>query len=472
MQKTFVLNLILQIAINLIVKPLYIFGVDRTVNNIVGSSEYGFYFSLLNFSYILQMVNDFGIQNFTSKTMSEQPENASKYFSNLFIFKLLLSFVYFLLTFIIALGLGYDAAQLKLLLILTFVQVLSSFFLFFRANLSGLGFFKTDSFLSVFDRLGLLILCGFLLCYQFITAENGIWILAVSQGVSMLLACLIAYFFLVKKIKHQWLDFDFDFLKKIIKDSFPFALIALLMTFYTRSDAVMLERLLQDNATEAGIYASSYRLLDALNSVTLVFGTLLLPMFSQQINAQKSTKPLLELSLTIVSFLGISASFSICAFREPIVQLLYPSATPYWADLLGLLILSYIPLSLMYVLGAYSTAKNLLRPQHYLFIVIAMFNFGLNYFLIPFQKALGAATTTLLTQCAVVIGFLVINQFQLNWIKICKSLLYCGLYGFFLFFIQKNNWHWMAQFICACSFALLCGAVLFGKDLLAHRSND
>ena len=107
MQKTFVLNLILQIAINLIVKPLYIFGVDRTVNNIVGSSEYGFYFSLLNFSYILQMVNDFGIQNFTSKTMSEQPENASKYFSNLFIFKLLLSFVYFLLTFIIALGLGY-----------------------------------------------------------------------------------------------------------------------------------------------------------------------------------------------------------------------------------------------------------------------------------------------------------------------------------------------------------------------------
>ncbi len=471
MQKTFVLNLILQIAMNLIVKPLYIFGVDRTVNNIVGSSEYGFYFSLLSFSYILQMVNDFGIQNFTSKTMAEQPENAGKYFSNLFIFKLLLSFFYFLLTFIVAFGLGYDAAQLKLLLILTFVQVLSSFFLFFRANLSGLGYFKTDSFLSVFDRLGLLILCGFLLCYQFITAENGIWILAVSQGVSMLLACLIAYFFLLKKIRLSF-SFDFDFLKKIIKDSFPFALIALLMTFYTRSDAVMLERLLQDNAVEAGIYASSYRLLDALNSVTLVFGTLLLPMFSRQINAKESTKPLLELSLTIVSFLGISASFSICAFREPIVQLLYPSATPYWADLLGILILSYIPLSLMYVLGAYSTAKNLLRPQHYLFLIIALLNFGLNYFLIPSQKAIGAAIATLFTQCAVVVGFLIINQFQLNWLKIFKSLLYCALYSFFLFFIQKNNWHWMAQFVCACSFALLSGVLLFGKDLLAHRSND
>jgi O-antigen/teichoic acid export membrane protein len=457
---------------NLIVKPLYIFGVDRSVNNIVGSSEYGFYFSLLSFSYILQMVNDFGIQNFTSKTIAEQPENAAKYFSNLFIFKLLLSFAYFLLTFIVAFGLGYNTVQLKLLLILTFVQILTSFFLFFRANLSGLGFFKTDSFLSVFDRLGLLLLCGFLLWYQFITAENGIWILAISQSMSMLVACLIAYFFLIKKIKHEPFDFDFDFLKKIIKDSFPFALIALLMTFYTRSDAVMLERLLNDNATEAGIYASSYRLLDALNSVTLVFGTLLLPMFSRQINAQESTKPLLELSLTIVSFLGISASFSIYAFREPIVHLLYPTATPYWADLLGLLILSYIPLSLMYVLGAYSTAKNLLRPQHYLFFIIAILNFGLNLFLIPSQKAIGAAIATLLTQCAVVVGFLIINQFQLNWIKISKSLIFCVLYGFFLFFIQKNNWHWLFQFVCACSFALLCGLVLFGKTLLAHRSDD
>ena len=461
MRKTFVINLILQVSLNLIVKPLYILGVDRAVQNIVGSSEYGFYAPLFSLSLILQMINDFGIQNFISKNIAAKPENASKYFSNLLIFKCLLSASYLVLTFFIALILGYNSAQIQLLFLLSLVQILSSFFLFFRANIAALGFFQRDSFLSVFDRLGLIILCSFLIFYQYLNQENGIWIFASSQVFSMATACVIAYFFIRQKVDFQRVTLNFSFIKETLLASLPYASITLLMALYTRLDSVMIERLLTDGNIQAGIYASAYRLLDALNAVTLIFGTLLLPMFSRQIGANESERPLLRLSLTLVSFISISAAFLVFAYRSEIVHLLYHEATDYWANLLGILILSYIPLSIMYVLGALSTAKNLLRPMQYVFGFAAFINIILNIFLIQKYKSEGAAYSTVLTQCLVVVGLFYINNFSFDLKSVSKMLFFSILHAFSIYFLQKTTLDWRLQ-ILAAGFGTLVWSTILG----------
>ena len=465
MRKTFVTNLILQVSLNLIVKPLYILGVDRAVQNIVGSSEYGFYAPLFSLSLILQMINDFGIQNFISKNIGEKPENASKYFSNLLIFKCLLSISYLILTFLIALILGYNSAQIRLLFLLSLVQILSSFFLFFRANIAALGFFRRDSILSVFDRLGLILLCSFLIFYQYLNKENGIWLFAFSQVFSMATACVIAYFFIRQKIDFQRVTLNISFVRETLLASLPYASITLLMALYTRLDSVMIERLLPDGNIQAGIYASAYRLLDALNAVTLIFGTLLLPMFSRQIGANESERPLLRLSLTLVSFISISAAFLVFAHRYEIVHLLYHEATDYWANLLGILILSYIPLSVMYVLGALSTAKNLLRPMQYVFGFAAFINIILNIYLIQKYKAEGAAYTTLLTQCLVVIGLFYINNFRFDIKSVSKMLFFTILHAFSIYFLQKTNLDWRLQILTAGFGTLLWSTILGFWDL-------
>jgi O-antigen/teichoic acid export membrane protein len=465
MRKTFVLNLGLQVALNLIVKPLYILGVDRAVQNTVGSKEYGFYAALFNLSLILQMVNDFGIQNFISKNIAEKPENASKHFSNLLVFKVLLSAGYLILTFFIATILGYSSTQIKLLFVLSLVQILSSFFLFFRANIAALGFFQRDSFLSVFDRLGLIILCFFLIFYQYLNQENGIWYFAAAQVFSMTLACVIAYFFIRQKVDFQRVTLNFSFIKETLFSSLPFAIITLLMALYTRLDSVLLERLLPDGNTEAGIYASAYRLLDALNALTLIFGTLLLPMFARQIGNGESEKPLLRLSLTLVSFISISAAFLIFGHRSEIMTLLYHEANDYWASILGILILSYIPLSLMYVLGALSTAKNLLRPMQYVFGSAAFFNIVLNIFLITTHKAQGAAYASLFTQCFVVLGLLYINHFSIEVKSIFKTLLFAVLHAFCIYFLQKTNLDWRFQIFIAGAATFVWSTLLGFWDL-------
>jgi O-antigen/teichoic acid export membrane protein len=409
MRKTFLVNLILQVALNLLIKPLYILGIDVNVQNIVGLQQYGFYASLLNLSLILQIVIDFGIQNFTSKNIANNPENISKYFYNLLILKGLLSIVYLVLTFFIALSLGYDFAQMKLLFLLSLVQILASFFLFFRANIAALGFFQQDSFLSIFDRLGLLLICSFLLFYQYFSSENGVWILAFSQICSMLFGCSVGLFLLRKKVVFDKFSFDFSLFKNIFSASIPFAMIALLMTLYTRSDSVMLERLLVDGKTEAGIYASAYRLLEALNALTLIFGSLLLPMFSKQIAAGEPVKKLLSLSLGLVTLGSMTAAFVIFYFKKEIILFLYHHDDFYMSKILGILIISYVPLAMMYVLGALATAKNLLRSMQWVFGTAAILNFILNFFLIKNLKAEGAAYATLFTQTYVIIGLILIN---------------------------------------------------------------
>jgi O-antigen/teichoic acid export membrane protein len=52
------------------------------------------------------------------------------------------------------------------------------------------------------------------------------------------------------------------------------------MAFYNRIDGVMLERMLDNGQEQAGIYAQSFRILDAASMIAFLFSGLLLPMFS------------------------------------------------------------------------------------------------------------------------------------------------------------------------------------------------
>src|SRR6056297_3407599 len=145
----FITNLALVFALNLLIKPFWIFGIDRTIQNMVGAAEYGFYFSLLNFSFLLNILLDLGINNYNNRNIAQNNQLLSKSLSSIIGLRLLLAVGYFVISFSIAGVIGYEWRQLKVLLFLLLNQFLASFILYFRSNLSGLHYFKTDSVLSV-----------------------------------------------------------------------------------------------------------------------------------------------------------------------------------------------------------------------------------------------------------------------------------------------------------------------------------
>ena len=115
MKREFLLNILFLVFINLLIKPFFIFGIDLTVQNRAPEGDYGLYFTLLNFTYIFQIVNDFGIQNFNNRTLSQHPQLLPKYFPNLLFLKFWLSLGYFVLTLLAAASAGYGGQALKLL---------------------------------------------------------------------------------------------------------------------------------------------------------------------------------------------------------------------------------------------------------------------------------------------------------------------------------------------------------------------
>lgn len=410
MKREFLLNILFLLFINLLIKPFYIFGIDRTVQNRVGLEDYGLYATLFSFTFLMHIINDFGLQNFNNRNIAQYNQLLPKYFPNMLVLKLGLGIVYSCITIIVALIIGYGTRQFAVLGFFILNQILLSAIIFFRSNISGLGFYRTDSLLTILDRGLLIIICSVLLFTNLAPQPFQIEWFIYAQTVSLLVTAIISFIIIYKKLPTFNIKFNPAFLLLILKKSYPFALAIFLMTVYTRIDFVMLERLLVDGEKEAGIYASAYRLLDAVNVLGILFAGLLLPMSAKLLKEKKSIRPIMRLSLQMLMCGAITLSVATCFFRKEIMFLLYEDASIYSANVLGVLILNFIIVSGGYIYGTLLTANNSLAKMNRLFIWSVALNIGFNFLLIPQYGALGAAWTTFLTQSFALVGQIIIAK--------------------------------------------------------------
>ncbi len=433
MNKEFLRNILFVISINLLIKPAYILGVDRTVQNLVGPEVYGVYFALFNLTWVLQIINDFGLQNYNNRAISQGPYLAGKYLPKLLGIKIWLAALYALTTIGLAGVLGYESSVFPVLLLLMLNQVLISLVFFLRSTISGLGLYRVDSYLSGADKLLMVIIVGVILLNPPTRASFRIEWFVYGQTLSYVLTAAIAIYIL-RKYCIDWKPWvNKAEVIVILRKSFPFALIILLMTAYTRIDGIMLERMLGDEGREAGIYGSAYRLLDAANMIGYLFAGLLLPMFSRLLKDRLSVSPLVNLGFRLIWPGSIIFATTIYFFRVEIMELLYTAADSYWGNVLGVLMFSFIAGSVSYVFGTLLTANGSLRKLNYYFLAGFFINLILNLLFIPLYKAEGAAMATVITQFLVMIAQ--VYQAQVSFPGLLKrlSILQAIIMGLFIF---------------------------------------
>src|ERR1700752_1474510 len=246
MQKKFITNLVILISLNLLIKPFWILVIEPSLQYRVGDAAYGEYFVLFNFSFLLNILLDFGITNFNNKNIAQNNHLLAKHFSGLFLLKILLGVIYIAVTIAIGLMVGYSPRYLKLLLLLAVNQFLISMILYLRSNLLGLHFFKTDSIISILDRFIMIGFCALLLWTSITGIYIDIMVFVYTQTAAYLITACLAFIVVFRKTDSFSLNWNWPFWLMILKKSFPFAILVLLMTFYNRLDAVMIERLLPD----------------------------------------------------------------------------------------------------------------------------------------------------------------------------------------------------------------------------------
>lgn len=472
MQKKFLSNLALILGLNLLIKTFWVFGIDREVQKVVGTEDYGLYFALFNFSFLLNILLDVGITNFNNKNIAQNNHLLTKHFSSLTVLKFLLAVVYIIVTAICGLLIGYDDRLMRLLLWLGLNQFLISFILYLRSNLAGLHLFRMDSFISVLDRTIMIIICLGLLYGNWVK-EMDIMYYVYAQTAGYFLTAAITFFIVVGKTHALRLKWSLPFSMMILKKSFPFAILVLLMTFYNRIDTVMLERMLPDGqgAYQSGIYAQGYRFLDATNMIAFLFSGLLLPIFSRMIKHKESVEQLVKLSFTILITPAMVIGAGCFFYQHELMELLYGKIHVTESEpVFALLMACFIPISTTYIFGTLLTANGNLKELNIMAASGMAVNITLNIFLIPVFSSLGSALASLITQGLSALVQVLIVQREFKF-KVNKRLLgtftvyAVGVFGI-NYFSKMLPYDWRMNF---CIMLISCGLWAFMTGFVTVR---
>lgn len=393
MSKKFASTVIILILVNLLVKFLWIFGVERGVQLQVGFENYGLYYSLFNFTAILSVFADGGLSNYLVRSVAHEKKKQQDTFS----LKIILSAFYILLAFFTGKALGYPNSYFKLLIILSIYQILWSFLTYLRAYLKGNQLFKAEIFFSVFDKALMILLLIPIIYFRNVGAIT-IYFFAIMQALAVMISLIACSIILIKHRISFFSNMGFTPKLSILKEIAPFALFTFLVLAYNRIDSIMLEKMLVNGRQESGIYAAAYRLLDASNLLPILFASLFLPVLSKNLYNKNEIARIVKLSFETL----ISWSIVLCTaswfYRFELMKMLYGAQnSEYLASIFGLLMFCSPLIVLYYIFSTVLTAQNQLKTLNLVAAVGLFLNIFLNLFLIPNYQALGAAIATLIS---------------------------------------------------------------------------
>ncbi len=459
MQKKFFSNLLLLLVLNLLIKPVAIFVIDSGVQNRVGAADYGLYFTLLNLSFLFNIILDLGINNFTTKNVAQYPSIVSRYIAKMMGFRLVLFVVYAIISFAVALAMGYDKTDFGLLGFLVFNQLLVVLIAYARSHFAGMLYFRLDALFSVLDRLLLIFICGSIFIWvDDFKIEWFVWI----QTVCYSLVFLAAYWKISQKIGFPKIKLDIPFALTVVRKSLPYAIFILFMMLYTRLDSIMVERLHFEGAYQAGVYAQGFRLLDAFFMFGMLFTGLLLPLFSYQLKEKKENLKLLILSSKLLIGGAILLSF-LCYFNaETILSWIYKNDIQESIPSFQWLMLSFIAMGVSLIFGTYLTSAGNLKFLNRTAAAGILLNISLNFYWIPSFGAEGAAWATFITQTfiAIVQAVYVIRHFGAQEFK---------NYGFQFLIVLFVFWFGLSNLHASLSYPILIECVLGILILVALR---
>ncbi len=381
-ERSFYSNLFFSLGLNLLVKPAAIFLIDAAVQNEVGT-EYGLYFAIFNLSLIFSILFDFGINNLSTKEAAQNLEAAKLQFTSIFSFRIVLMLFYLSGLFCCNLYLRLSWVEYQLILILGLNQFFIANIAYFRSFFAGLQWFRLDAIFSVLDRIMLICSMGYLIYlypdgFKLVNIESY----ALMQFGSYALTFIIAGSTIFLKVKPPLVMPKMAIVKSKVNQAFPYALLIVLMTLYTRIDGIILKNLA--GVDEASYYAQAYRLIDALYMFAMVFAGLLFPMFSKMITVNpQEIKPLVSQASRLL--LGSSIAFIVFSYLQGglLMDLIYAHPAVDSGIILFLLSIAFFGMASNLIYGSLLTANGSLKALNFISFCGLVFNVMMNLLLIP-----------------------------------------------------------------------------------------
>lgn len=382
--------------LNLLVKPAWIL-LETIVQNEVGHIEYGTFAALYSLSFIFLSVTDLGINMFTTRKLAHQPESWSEIFSSAISVKITIGLLYPLVIIGVGALLGYNNYHLYLLGIISFTQALFQLLLFFRSNFQARQLFTLDSLVSVFDKI-ILFLLILILLYLGINLERFIY----SRLIAALLTLLVSYIVLLKIFGFVKPRLNLASARTLIAQSIPFGIMALLFSINEKLDQVMLERLggTAQGALFSGLYAASYRWMEAFQMYLWTIFPFFLARFSFALKDKKLVQKVFDLGQVVTAFPLIFICVFVFYYAEYFFWLFEDSTSEQikiMADTTRILFLSVLVNGFFAFYSVFLTSVGLEKKIILVISVSILINFTLNWFFIPVAGIYAAAWSTFIS---------------------------------------------------------------------------
>jgi O-antigen/teichoic acid export membrane protein len=423
-------SLSLLLVLNAVIKPIWIFGIDRQVQNITGIAEYGTYFSLLNLSIVFGFLLDWGLTNFINRELAAKRADLSEQLSSFLLVKFLFAIVYAMITVAVAVLSG--VRRWDILAAVIIVQFLTFLFVFFRGTVTANQWFTTDAWLSVLDKTLMIVMCSFIILWPSSFGHITIQKFLLAQIASTAVAVVTVIIILISRgivFTRPRLKF---FRRTVLFSALPFAITVFLMSVHVRLDGFLLERIHHNGAHEAGIYAAAYRLLDVSNTVGYLIASFFMP-FVARLWSEGT-----PLQGTIIQTRHLQIMFAltvvvIAVLLAPWLQrILYHRDDLYGARILRWCLPSLIGYALVQVYGTVMTATGSIVAFCYLNVSAVAMNVVINLALIPGYGAFGCCISALCSQLLLGFGTMIFVHRKLKVAIDVKSLLLYLLNGLLL----------------------------------------
>ena len=434
------------------------------VQDQVGHADWGLYAALLSFGFLFITLSDLGINQYATKMLAGDPGLMRSYFPNLLSFKFFLTLLYPVIMGVLAWSLGYPEQHIYFLVLLCLVHSGGQLMNFFRANFQAMQRFSLDGFLSIFDRIILLLITIYLF-YTQLDISRFIY----ARVVTVILAVIVFYGLIIRMYGWFKPKLDIPLVRNIITYSLSLALMTVLYSIHDKVDQVMLERLAGEK--ENGLYAGAYRWLEAFSMYMWTVLPIFFARFAFYVKDLKEQEKLLHKGQIITSLPLTLVSIFVWFYGEKLLFLFDQSSPEEIAVMTQCLQAVFVALWLNGNFAIFSTLLTATGHENAVNVfagISIVVNIGLNWYFIPIHGAIASAWTTVISYLILSICYIFYFQLRLSikvpYTQIVKLFILTGAVWLLFYLLDMQGWDWR---IVTGVGVLAIGGMSFGLRLFS-----
>ena len=402
----------------------------------LGAEGFGILSFAIAFTGIFGVFMDLGLSTFTIREVSKDKKLANKFLGNTILIRSILSFFIFLIIVIFVNIFSYPPTIKNVIYIITLSTVLAVSADIFNSIFQS---YEKMEFIAIGQILNnLFLLIGALIAITFKFDITGF---AFAYLIANLFFFIYSAVACIRKFVLPKIEIDLYFWKWALLNSLPISFAILFSIIVFRIDTVILS-FIQGNIA-VGYYNASYKLIEALMAVPIVFSTAVYPVFSKlHTYSNDSLSFSYHKSFKYLVILGLPIAAGSVAISDQIILFVYGTSFIQSSNALKILIWVIPIIYLTYVFRILLISINKQKLLIIILSICMIFNITINILLIPYFSYLGSSLATVLTEfLSLVLSVYFISK-NICKIEIKKIVIKPLIASFFVFAVAnhfKNN---------------------------------